>query len=59
MKNQKMFLTVGGIVIELIGIVLIAVSIGSDMSPMIGIFIMIIGTGILVTGILAKPQKDQ
>jgi len=54
-----MLFMIGGIVIELVGIVLIAVSFGTDASPMTGIFIMIIGTGILVTGILAKPQKDE
>jgi len=42
LKNQRMFFLIGGSVIELVGIVFIAMSIGSDSSPMTGIFIMII-----------------
>ena len=59
MKNQKMFFTIGGIVIELVGIIFVAISIGSDVSPMIGIFILIIGTGVLVTGVRTKSQHDE
>lgn len=58
MKNQKVFLMFGGIVIGFVGIVSLVMSIASGSSPMTGIFILIIGTGILVTAIVTKPQKD-
>jgi uncharacterized membrane protein YdjX (TVP38/TMEM64 family) len=59
LKNQKMLLMLVGTIIELVGIVFIAISFGSDSSPMTGIYIMIIGTGVLVAGIRAKSQDQE
>ena len=59
MKNQRMLLILVGTIIELVGIVFIAISFGSGSSPMTGIYIMIIGTGVLVTGIRAKSHEEQ
>ena len=48
-----------GAIIELVGMVLLAISFGSDASPMTGIYIMMIGTGVLVAGIRTKSQDQE
>jgi len=59
MKNKKMVLMWTGIAIEIAAIILIAMSIGTDLSPAVGIALLTIGIGVLVIGIATKSKESQ